>query len=87
MVYNDRRKVEAMVRRSLPMMKNFKDFEYGFKIRDKSRPNDWYFAENITVIPPPEQLRGTVVDQVNDWIERTFKGGGGSTNSSGAGSA
>ena len=40
-VYNDRRKVEAMVRRSLPMMKNFKEFEYGFKIRDKSRPNDW----------------------------------------------
>lgn len=29
------------MRRSLPMMKNFKEFEYGFKIRDKSRPNDW----------------------------------------------
>lgn len=63
-VYNDRKKVEAMVRRSLPMMKNFKDFEYGFKIRDKTRPGDWYFADNITLIPPEEELKGTIVDQV-----------------------
>ena len=70
------------MRRSLPMMKNFKDFEYGFKIRDKTRPNDWYFAENITVIPPPEELKGTVVDQVTSWFDRTFRGGGGSAGSS-----
>ncbi len=66
-VYNDRSKIEAMVKRGLPMMKNFKEFEFGFKIRDKTRPNDWYFAENITIIPPEDQLRGTVADQVSDW--------------------
>jgi hypothetical protein len=56
------------------MLKNFKDFEYGFKIRDKSRPNDWYFADNITLIPPEEELRGTVADQVSDWWNGLFKG-------------
>ncbi|EIE24190.1 hypothetical protein COCSUDRAFT_53257 [Coccomyxa subellipsoidea C-169] len=66
-VYQDRRKIENMVKRSLPMMKNFKDFEFGFKIRDKTRPNDWYFAENVTIIPPESELRGTVADQVGDW--------------------
>lgn len=66
-VYNDRSKIEAMVKRGLPMMKNFKEFEFGFKIRDKTRPNDWYFAENITIIPPEDQLRGSVADQVSDW--------------------
>ena len=66
-VYQDRRKIENMVKRSLPMMKNFKDFEFGFKIRDKTRPNDWYFAENVTIIPPESELKGTVADQVSDW--------------------
>ena len=74
-VYADRKKVEGMVKRGMPMLKNFSDFEYGFKIRDKTRPKDWYFAENITIIPPEDQLRGTVVDQLSDWWSGLFKGG------------
>ena len=74
-VYQDKRKIEGMVKRGLPMLKNFSEFEYGFKIRDKTRPNDWYFAENITVIPPEEELRGTVVDQVKDWWSNLTGGG------------
>ena len=35
-VYSDKAKIEAMVRRSMPMLKNFSEFEYGFKVRDKS---------------------------------------------------
>ena len=66
-VYSDRAKIESMVKRSLPMLKNFSDFEYGFKVRDKTRPNDWYFAENITIIPAEDKLRGTAVDRVKDW--------------------
>ena len=43
-----------------------------------------YFAENITVIPPPEELKGTVVDQVTSWFDKTFRGGssGGAASSS-----
>lgn len=78
-VYQDKGKIESMVKRSLPMMKNFTDFEYGFKVRDKTRPNDWYFAENITIIPPEDKLRGTAVDKVKDWW--TNLTGGGSTTS------
>ena len=76
-VYQDKGKLEGMVKRSLPMMKNFSEFEYGFKVRDKTRPKDWYFAENITVIPPEEKLRGTALDQVKDWWSNLT--GGGST--------
>lgn len=74
-VYQDKIKIESMVKKGMPMLKNFSDFEYGFKIRDRSRPNDWYFAENITVIPPEEKLRGTVVDQVRDWWSNLTGGG------------
>ncbi|CAK0736230.1 hypothetical protein CVIRNUC_000712 [Coccomyxa viridis] len=74
-VYSDKAKIEAMVRRSMPMLKNFSEFEYGFKVRDKSRPKDWYFPENITLIPREKELRGTVVDQVSDWWKKTTGGG------------
>lgn len=74
-VYADRKKIEGMVKRMMPMLKNFSDFEYGFKIRDKTRPKDWYFAENITIIPPEAELRGTVVDQISDWWSNLTKGG------------
>ena len=30
-----------MVRKTMPLLKSFKEFEYGFKIRDKENPKNW----------------------------------------------
>ena len=44
MVYKERPKIEQMVRSNMPLLKSFKEFEYGFKIRDKENPKNWCAA-------------------------------------------
>ena len=43
-VYRERPKIEQMVRSNMPLLKSFKEFEYGFKIRDKENPKSWCAA-------------------------------------------
>ena len=43
-VYKERPKIEQMVRSNMPLLKSFKEFEYGFKIRDKENPKSWCAA-------------------------------------------
>ncbi|KAK9842444.1 hypothetical protein WJX81_000494 [Elliptochloris bilobata] len=73
-VYKERPKIEQMVRTNMPMLKTFKEFEYGFKIRDKRKPKNWYLPENITIIPPESELGTTVVDNVKNFFTGALKG-------------
>lgn len=41
MVYKEREKIEGMVKKSMPLLKGFTEFQYGFKIRDKENPKNW----------------------------------------------
>ncbi len=36
--------------------KNVTEFQYAFKIRDKTQPKDWLVAEDLTMIPPEREL-------------------------------
>ena len=54
------------------MMQKFTEFEYAFKIRDKSTPNDWYQAEHLTILPPEKDLGGTVVDKLRENLQKRF---------------
>ncbi|GIL77116.1 hypothetical protein Vretifemale_6672, partial [Volvox reticuliferus] len=60
-IYQDKAKLEKDLKKNVPQFANVasKDFQYAFKIRDKSVPKDWLKPENLTLFPPPEELEGT----------------------------
>lgn len=71
-LYKDKPAVERMIRQQFPPLKDVKDFEYGFKIRNKEEPAKWWVSENIKLIPPQEELGGGVVDDVKDFFGQGF---------------
>lgn len=65
-LYKDRVEIENSLKTQFPMMKNATAFEYGFKIRDKTRPNAWYVAEDIMMIPPEGELPKPPVEELKE---------------------
>lgn len=82
-IYKDKAGVERTIRSQFPMFKAAKEFEYGFKIRDKENPKTWYLATDIEVIPPEEELGATPLENVNNFFQNIGKnlGLGGPTGS------
>lgn len=40
-IYKEREMIEGAIKKQAPLLKNFNEFEYGFKIRDKENPKNW----------------------------------------------
>lgn len=68
-IYKDQDAIERSIRQQFPMFKATKDFEYGFKIRDKEDPKSWYMAKDIQVIPPASELGDTPIEKVNGFFQ------------------
>jgi hypothetical protein len=66
-VYKDRKAIERQVK-TLPAMKAFSEFEYGYKIRDKETPKSWYVADKVILIPPESELPTSPVDNLKDAV-------------------
>lgn len=65
-IYRDRKKIEREVKQ-MPALKAFSDFDYGFKIRDKTNPKNWYIADKtVMLIPPEEELGKAPIDQAKE---------------------
>ncbi|GAX80645.1 hypothetical protein CEUSTIGMA_g8080.t1 [Chlamydomonas eustigma] len=65
-VYKDRDQIERNMKQNQPSLRTVpsSNFQYAFKIRDKTQPRDWYKSEGLTMFPPEEQLKGTALDEV-----------------------
>lgn len=50
-------------------MKNMTEFEYGFKIRDKTDPKSWYKSENLTPLPAENKLGQSFLEKIRDKIK------------------
>ena len=59
-IYEDLDKVVSIVRERIPMLKNAKEFEFAYKIRDKARPAAWVYTDGIVVVPPEEDCQGLI---------------------------
>jgi hypothetical protein len=71
-IYKDKADVERTIRAQFPMFKAAKEFEYGFKIRDKENPKAWYqVTPDLQVIPPEEELGTGVLDEVAENVKET----------------
>merc|ERR1719181_749157 len=64
-IYADIDKITEVVTERVPMLKGATDFEFAYKVRDKSRPAAWVFTDGITVIPSEDECKG-LLDYVND---------------------
>ena len=58
-------KITEVVTERVPMLKSATEFEFAYKVRDKSRPAAWVFTDGITVIPSEDECKG-LLDYVND---------------------
>lgn len=65
-VYKDRVEVEKAVRQQFPMFKAAKEFEYGFKIRDREEPKAWYLSAGVMLIPEEAELGVAPLEGVNE---------------------
>lgn len=72
-IYKDKSDVERTLRSQFPMFKAVKEFEYGFKIRDKENPKSWYLANDIQILPPEEEISATPVENVSNFFQNIGK--------------
>jgi hypothetical protein len=69
-VYKDKDQVEKLVKRQYPPLKQASDLQYGFKVRDKTKPKSWYQPVDITILPEEKDLEPTAVER----LQGLFKG-------------
>jgi hypothetical protein len=64
-LYKERDSVVRSVRKGMPGLENVaaKDFEFAFKIRDKSNPKDWAKPDRLTVLPAEDELADNPLDR------------------------
>lgn len=66
-VYKDKEQIINAVRK-MPQFRATKQFEFAFKVRDKSKPKEWLIATNLHVLPPEEELDKTPAEKVGDFF-------------------
>ena len=67
--YKDLNKIESSIRQNIPLLKYARELEYGFKIRDKEKPDEWYLTEDIQLLPSKAEVEtGGILDNVKDFF-------------------
>ncbi|CAG9462143.1 unnamed protein product [Pedinophyceae sp. YPF-701] len=77
-LYKDYNSVCGQVRRQYPMLKAAKELEFGYKIRDKENPAEWYVPKGIKVMPDKdgfEEMSDNVFDNIGKSVSKFLKGG------------
>merc|ERR1712203_1271532 len=65
-LYKEEDKVKDMVKERVPYLKNAKEMEYAFKVRNMDKPASWMFTDGIETIPSEEDCKG-VFDKAQEW--------------------
>lgn len=73
-VYKDKEQIIAALRKSYPPFKETKEFEFAFKIRDRTNPKEWYLPKNLYELPPEMELEKTPAENIADFFGNTFGG-------------
>ncbi|GMH33245.1 hypothetical protein BSKO_01079 [Bryopsis sp. KO-2023] len=74
-LYKDYDKVVQSVRQNYPMLKEAKELQFGFKVRDKTKPDEWWKPLDVQELLPQEEVGKNVVDSVVDNVKGMFSGG------------
>lgn len=73
-IYKDKEKIAQQIRDNMPGYKTFTEFEYGFKIRDKEKPDAWHEPDNIVLLPPEDEIPSNPVEGFKSSLGRLFGG-------------
>lgn len=73
-VYKDKDQIIASLRKAYPPFKETKEFQFAFKIRDRTDPKSWYVPKNLMEIPEEAELEKTPVESVKDFFGSAFAG-------------
>merc|ERR1712151_77400 len=65
-LYKEQDKVVGMVKERVPYLKNAKEMEFAFKIRNKDKSASWMFTDGVEAIPDEEECKG-VFDKAAEW--------------------
>jgi hypothetical protein len=63
-VYKDKEQIIASLRKAYPPFKETREFQFAFKIRDRSDPKSWFVAKDLMDIPPESELEKTPAENV-----------------------
>ena len=58
----------------MPGYKNYTEFDFGFKIRDKERPQDWWTVDGVMMLPPEDSIPKGVVEGAKSAFGTLFGG-------------
>lgn len=72
-MYKDREKIDSSIRENLPGYEKYTEFEYGFKIRDKERPESWHEAEEVVLLPPEEDIPSGPLESLKQSVGSIFE--------------
>jgi hypothetical protein len=68
-IYAEKEQIINMIKNANSMMRDAKDFEFGFKIRDRSDPKAWMFpTADLIILPAENELGGTVIDNIQAFL-------------------
>ncbi len=68
-IYKDKPEIEKTIRAQFPMFKATKEFDFGFKIRDKENPKNGYQPIDVQIIPPESELGTTPLEQASTFFK------------------
>ncbi|GAB4816204.1 hypothetical protein N2152v2_003250 [Parachlorella kessleri] len=87
-VYKERASMENAIRKQFPPFKATKQFEFGYKIRDKANPKDWdkanpkdwdkanpkdwYLVKGVELLPEEAELGGSAFEDVKENVSSFF---------------
>jgi hypothetical protein len=71
-VYKDKNKIAQSIRDNMPGYKTFTEFEYGFKIRNKEKPESWYESNEVVMLPPEDDIPKNPIESFKSSVSSIF---------------
>lgn len=68
-IWKDRRKVEPKLKQQAPQLKFATKLLWAFKLRDRTKPNAWHEAVDLTILPEEGTLEPSIGEKVVDWFD------------------
>jgi hypothetical protein len=73
-VYSNKKELMKGAAKSQPMLRMATEVQFGFKVRNKGKPEEWYRPVDIIILPPEGQLPKAPLSEVGDTVDKVKEG-------------
>jgi hypothetical protein len=74
-VYKDKDKIIRSIKDNMPGYKNFTEYEFGFKVRDKESPESWIDSDGVVMLPEQREVPKGPLENLKSSVGSLFGGG------------